>query len=152
MPFGAEVSWEIIRQMQGDEMISVSSALSFSHTMFFITAIFILLIVLTCGPLLPVWMFINSMQLIAHVPLFNIRLPGNAHSFLLKHLEFINFRDLSESLGLLSLLDSKQRDAELVLNDDASYYTTLVHSCGYSHSFLPNLILCLSFFGLICLA
>ena len=26
-------------------------------------------------------------------------------------------------------------------NGDASYYTMLVHACGYSYSFLPNLIL-----------
>ena len=39
----------------------------------------------------------------------------------------------------------------MVLNDDASYYTTLVYSCGYSYSFLPNLILCLVLLGLLSL-
>ena len=38
----------------------------------------------------------------------------------------------------------------MVYNEDAGYYTTLVHACGYSYRFLPNLILTL-FLALIML-
>ena len=37
----------------------------------------------------------------------------------------------------------REHDTNLVHSADASFYTTLVYSCGYSYSFLPNLIFCL---------
>ena len=105
VPFGSEVSWEIFRQMSPEEIVSVSSALAFSFALLIIIAFFILLLIFTCGSLLPVWMFINSMQLILHVPLIRIKLPGNAHHFLLEHLHILNFHKLSETLGLSDLVE-----------------------------------------------
>ena len=52
----------------------------------------VFLLVMTVGPLLPVWMFINSMQLILHVPLIRTNLPGNAHFFLLDHLNILRLQ------------------------------------------------------------
>lgn len=38
------------------------------------------------GPLLSFWMFINSLQLILHLPLINVYLPATANFFMLRYL------------------------------------------------------------------
>jgi len=45
------------------------------------------------GSLLPTWMFINTLQLIAHLPLLNSEMPGNAHYFLSKYLDYVRWYD-----------------------------------------------------------
>ena len=107
------------------------------------------MLVLSCGPLLPVWMFINSMQLIVHLPLIRSPQPGNSHLFLLDHLNVLrmNFGSLNAWLQK-QVGDSRLEDVGLVLNPEASYYTTLVYQCGYSFSLWPNLILTFCLLGL----
>ena len=61
VPFGTEINWEVFRQMKLDEVESVDGTLSFAHVLMGIIAVLLLLIVLSCGPLLPFWMFLNSM-------------------------------------------------------------------------------------------
>jgi len=103
---------------------------------------FALLIVLSCGSLLPFWMFINSMQLIAHVPLINSNLPGNSHFFLLENLKIFRLHFGAFNLWLKTLLgDHREEDAALVRDDVTPYYTTLLYQCGYSFRLWPNLIL-----------
>jgi hypothetical protein len=143
IPFGVEVTWDVIRQIAEEDKESVDSALTFSHALYILICLFIFLLVLTCGPLLPVWMFINSMQLIVHVPLIAIQLPGNAHYFLLENLKIFKLDFVSDY--------SSEYNSGLVSNENAVYYTTLVYSCGYSYSFIPNLILCLIFLSLFIL-
>lgn len=41
------------------------------------------------GRLLPIWMFLNSMQLVVHLPLLPTNMPGNAHYFLTHYLSYI---------------------------------------------------------------
>lgn len=65
---------------------------------------FVLLIVLpvaSLGSLLPTWMFVNSLQLVAHLPLLNMSLPANAHIFMIKFLDLVRWYDkeLIESIG-----------------------------------------------------
>ena len=45
------------------------------------------------GDLLPVWMFINSLSLIAHTPLLNSQMPGNVQYFLSDYLQIVRLRD-----------------------------------------------------------
>ena len=82
------------------DSVSIESALGFTDFLYVIIGLFIFLLVLFCGPLLPVWMFINSMQLIVHVPLLDIKLPGNAHYFILDHLKTFKFHFLGINAGL----------------------------------------------------
>ena len=100
MPFGAEVKWDVIRQMPQYEIEDVETALSISHLLLIFIGVFTLLLVLSCGPLLPVWMFINSMQLIVHVPLIRAKLPGNSHFFLLDHLNILRMHFFRFNLWL----------------------------------------------------
>ena len=89
VPFGTELEWALFRQMRPEEIESIQSALTFSYVLLAITAFLLLLLVLTCGPLLPFWMFLNSLQLIVHVPLIRANIPGNAHYFLLEYLDIL---------------------------------------------------------------
>lgn len=42
------------------------------------------------GRLLPVWMFINSMQLLVHTPLLSMHMPANLHYFLTHYLNYFS--------------------------------------------------------------
>ena len=44
------------------------------------------------GRLLPTWMFLNSLQLIVHLPLLSTSMPSNLHFFLVKYLNFIRMK------------------------------------------------------------
>ena len=44
------------------------------------------------GRLLPTWMFLNSLQLIVHLPLLSKSMPSNLHFFLFKYLNFIRMK------------------------------------------------------------
>ena len=41
------------------------------------------------GRLLPTWMFLNSMQLIVHLPLLPTFMPANLHVFLTHYLSYV---------------------------------------------------------------
>ena len=55
------------------------------------TAILLLAMVLlgSLGTLLPTWIFINTAQLVAHLPMLNVSLPATVHSSLLEALSFL---------------------------------------------------------------
>lgn len=104
VPFGSTATWEVIRQMPDYDSVSVESALGFSHFLLAVIGLFVFLLILFCGPLLPIWMFINSMQLIVHVPLIQIKLPGNAHYFLLDHLKILKLHIFGLNTWIYSIL------------------------------------------------
>lgn len=52
-------------------------------------ALVLLLFIGLGGRLLPTWMFLNSIQLIVHLPLLSTSMPSNLHFFLVKYLNFI---------------------------------------------------------------
>ena len=66
---------------------------------------------LCLGPLLPVWMFFNSLQLIAHLPMIRVNLPSSANIFLLEYLSIVRLQvsmlseRLEESLSSLITID-----------------------------------------------
>ena len=95
MPFGTEIEWEVFRQMQPDEVENVDTMLEISYYFMAAIAFLLLLLVLTCGPLLPFWMFLNSMQLMVHVPLIHTNIPGNAHYFFLDYLNILRLHSFS---------------------------------------------------------
>lgn len=69
--------------MKRSDFEYVDSTLTYSYIVMGVIGVFLLLLALTCGTLLPFWMFLNSMQLMVHVPLIRTTLPGNAHYFFL---------------------------------------------------------------------
>ena len=150
VPFGAQVEWEVSRQMSSSQKDSVETTLFVSRTLLILIGIFTLLLVLSCGPLLPVWMFLNTLHLISMVPLLRTNLPGNFNFFLLEYLNVLRLHTFALNVWLQEQVgNSKAEDSALVLADEPRYYTSLVHQAGYSFSFLPNLILIFCLFGLV---
>ena len=113
----------------------------FSRILFGTVIFFLLPIVFNTGSLLPFWMFLNSMSLIAHIPMLNINLPAGANYFLLGLLDILRFNIGQLNLWLRQQVQgSDELDFELVLNDEVAFYTPLLYACGYSFSIWPNLI------------
>lgn len=105
------------------------------------------------GPLLSTWIFISSLQLIAHIPLLNVRLPANANIFLRNMLNFtrLNFAALE------SKLDDLEEDLQdsLMMGNQESFYSSHLYSHGYHFSLVRNspmilLFLCAITFVWIC--
>ena len=51
----------------------------------------LILPVITVGSLLPTWIFINSLQIIAHTVLLKTLMPANAHYFLSIYLDWLRW-------------------------------------------------------------
>ena len=91
VPFGTELTWRVFRQIEPSSADSVSTAQTFTSLAFWIAVIFVILLALCAGTLLPFWMFLNSLQLIAHLPMIRSNLPSQANYFLLKYLSLVRF-------------------------------------------------------------
>ena len=100
VPFGIELRWEIFRQMPTSEVDRVDIALRVSDTLLSLIGVLIFFLVLSCGPLLPVWMFLNSLQLLVHVPLIRTNLPGNFNYYLLDYLNILRLQTTSFNVWL----------------------------------------------------
>ena len=81
----------MFRQLKREDVESIDNVLEYSYIIMGVIGFLLLLLVLTCGPLLPFWMFLNSMQLMVHVPLIRTAIPGNAHYFFLDYLNILRF-------------------------------------------------------------
>ena len=68
------------------------------------------LVALCCGPLLPFWMFLNSLILIAHLPLIKTGIPGQAHFFLLSILNVVRLHFETLEKALLSVVGMSESE------------------------------------------
>ena len=91
------------------------------------------------GSLVSTWIFINTLQLIAHVPLVATKLPANAHYFLLNLLSFVrlNFQSVSSSIDSIQ---AKMLEGKLV-SDESYWYNESLHIGGYRFSFVHNMLI-----------
>ena len=76
-----------MRQIDTDMAKQVESTSTLAQVAMGVMVFFFLLILLCMGPLLPTWMFLNSMQLIFHVPLIKSDLPSHAFYFMIEYLD-----------------------------------------------------------------
>ena len=90
------------------------------------------------GSLIQTWLFINTLQLIAHLPLISQNLPANAHYFLLNFLSLVrlSFESLNSSIDQIG---SQMEQYELAASEDTSY-SFHFHNCGYHFSFARNML------------
>ena len=97
--FGTTLYYPIFRQVSASEKEVIDQLYSLLDKLF-IGMMLMVLPVITAGSLLPTWMFINSLQIIAHMVLLKTLMTGNAHYFLLKFLDWLRWydRDFIESL------------------------------------------------------
>ena len=91
------------------------------------------------GSLLTTWLCINTVQLLAHVPLIQAKLPANAHYFLLNlmcmvRLNFASFNDSVDDLA------STIEESKLIHDEDA-FFSSQLHNFGYRFSFIHNMLL-----------
>ena len=116
-----------------------------------------LLLALFSGPLLSIWMFINSLQLIVHIPLISVYLPATSNLFLLELLSYVRLHIdwLMSALERIFNMDTTDRvdyeaaiqnaDGNNATGDSSStFYNELIHACGYHISIARNLLVILS--------
>ena len=86
---------------------------------FFIGLAFLFLILaFFSGPLLSIWMFVNSLQLIVHIPLINVYLPASSNILLLELLSFVRLHIewLDKALyGIFSVDENDKEDYEAAI-------------------------------------
>ena len=140
--FGTTLYWPLFRQIDPNQKEAIETMDSFL-SVFTIATILLILPVITAGSLLPTWMFINSLQIIAHMALLKTLMPANAHYFLSKYLDWLRWYDS----GFIDHLDAKYHFKTYTLNTGA--YNTLLEACDYNPLFAQNMVLILIVLGII---
>lgn len=153
IPLGTKVEWRIFRQVSQAKAVEVEKIAEKTNILFYVLGIVILLVALCMGPLLPIWMFFNSLQLIVHIPMIRVNLPATANLFLLDFLSGVRLHVgvLDRFIAEQVVSDSDQVDFDAIRSTDVHYYNELVNSCGYHVSLVRNLVLVFLLFVLLAL-
>lgn len=133
--FGTTLYQPILRQIKLDDAGAVDN-LSYLNS-WFLASILLIGPFASLGSLLPTWMFINSLQLIAHTPLLNCDMPGNAQYFLNKYLDLVRWRNSDINDWLQSIFRWKNYETSV------GFYHYLLEINGYNHLYGQNLALIL---------
>ena len=104
-------------------LISLALALSFVLSFFH-------------GSLVTTWMLINTLQLIAHLPLLTTTLPANAHYFLLNLLSVVRM-NIDHLGATLDDFDTVRKEFEIQSDPKNQFLSNLLDN-GYHVSFLRN--------------
>ena len=110
---------------------------------FIVLACVFLLPLVTAGSLLPTWMFINSLQIIAHMTLIKTLMPANVHYFLRKYLDLLRWHDSD----FIEHLDNTYDFKKYVVGTGA--YSTILGACDYSALFAQNIVIVLIVLGIL---
>ena len=132
--YGETISHKIFRQIG----IGASKQIDSLHTTtdtFGAFGILLILPLVTVGSLLPTWMFINALSLIAHLPLLNSNMPANAHYFLRKYLDILRWYHEDTVEQVEDYFEIKKYD------DEVGHFHLLLKACGYEHLLAHNLLL-----------
>ena len=95
MPFGTELRWKVFRQTDYERAGDVLSVVDSTNYIFYILGAVVFLVAVCCGPLLPFWMFFNTMQLVAHLPMIRTHLPATTNIFILEYLSIVRLQQWS---------------------------------------------------------
>lgn len=104
MEFGTELVWRVFRQLRTNEAEQIEQLQSIIDNFATSVLFFAFLILGLGGRLLPVWMFINSLQLIMHTQLLETELPANLHYFMNHYLGLLRLNTESGPGSLESKL------------------------------------------------
>ena len=132
--FGTTLYWPILRQISPSEQETVDNLNSILDTLWFGTMLLILPVI-TAGSLLPTWIFINSLQIIAHMVLLKTIMPGTVHYFLDKYLQWLRWYDSDFIQWLEESYEFKKYDL------DFGSYHVLLQACNYEHLFAQNMVI-----------
>ena len=89
---GKTIKYKIQRQVDQDKAAEIKQLNEVMDAALITVAFVLILFIGLGGRLLPTWMFLNSLQLIVHLPLISSIMPSNLHFFLIKYLNFIRMR------------------------------------------------------------
>jgi len=145
--FGEKLDWKLPPLVSKNTYAQVESIGNLWLSLICIGISVALFLAIFKGSLVSTWIFINSLQLIAHVPLISGKMPANANYFFLK---FMGIARLNiESFNcLLDTVATKLIDYQLI-EDEKSFFTAELHSYGYRFSFVRNLLTVLCIAALI---
>ena len=90
--FGTELRWRIFRQLSSAQAEQIDGMYRVVSGVLSTVLVVVTLFVGIGGRMLPVWMFLNSLQLVAHLPLVATDMPANLHYILIKHLDLVRLR------------------------------------------------------------
>ena len=89
--YGTTLYWKIFRQIDQDEASQIHVIETVLNNAGALTLAPVFTLVIFGGPLTTTWMFLNSLQLILHVPLLDTHMPANVHYFLKEYLSLTRF-------------------------------------------------------------
>ena len=101
----------------------------------------VLLLLLCGGRLIPTWMFLNSLSLLAHLPLLGVMMPAELHYFLYKWLQVYTLHNdaLNYSLNVWRMPLSVKNYFKAIGAESA--YHILLNDCGYKHAYARNMLI-----------
>lgn len=142
--YGTTLYWPILRQIsiQEKEMIDHIHGVIASVTG---ASLFVVAPIIVIGSLLPTWMFINALSIIAHMILLNTVMPASTHYFLKEYLDWLRWYNENVTLWLDQEVELKRYS----FTDGA--YNALFKACDYDHLLAKNMIIILLVFAVILL-
>ena len=96
-----------MRQLRAKDAQQIDSVSDMVNTMLVTGFAPMLFLVGLGGQLLPTWMFLNSLQLITHVPMIDAHVPATLHYFLVNYLTMIRLD--SEKIGDQAEAEQKEQ-------------------------------------------
>ena len=101
-----------------------------------LSAIFTIFTAIAALDLLPTWMFINSLSLIAHTTMIKVNVPGNVNHLFMKFINLFKFNwwEVNEKAA--------DRFSDLKLQEkDLNFLEGMLTFTGYMHAFSINLVI-----------
>lgn len=89
--FGQTIEWTVQPLVKKSVTDNIQALANLWMTLVVLALVISFFLAVFQGSLLPTWMLVNTLQLIAHVPLISSKLPSNAHYFLLNFLGVVRF-------------------------------------------------------------
>lgn len=145
--FGESIQWSLKPLVKKSMTIGIETLGNFWLSLILISLTISFFLAIFSGSLVSTWMLINSLQLIAHLPLIANRLPSNAHYFLLNFLGLVRFNFASITAQIDTI--SGSMDEAKLLNSGDGFYNAHLRSNGYHFSFFRNMMLLLSMICII---
>lgn len=147
--FGQQVSWQLPPLINKGSASNLEALSAFWVVLICVLLSISLLLALFQGSLVASWMLINTLQLIAHMPLLSDKLPANANYFFLNFLSILRL-NLDWLAASLDTVESKLLEYSMV-EDGSSFFGSQLTSSGYQIDFVRNMLTILVLAGLIAL-
>ena len=132
--YGTTLYWPLFRQISAEDQETLDNMEDIMRWVALAT-LFLILPVITAGSMLPTWMFINSLQIIAHLALVKTMIPANAHYFLKQYLDWLRWYDSDFWTHMQERYDFKRYQM------DFGAYHYMLKACDYDHLFAQNMVI-----------